>query len=257
MPTGAPAFEDYMPLLRSGDALISRVTLTGWQATASTLRTYSDRGRLWGKISPTSGDGYVQLYRRPAMASGDLIAHGTLSATTNSATLTAQNSSGISGSLDVPDHDETATHTFDIIVSYADEQDMLPLYAGLTGELDSNSKWEGLNARFEALLLENKRVLDNLIYKRLKDEIGTDKWGRPNMGYIADPRQLARVHALLCVSQIWAKRGVSIPDRMEIAKTLRAQAFEEFNSMDILLDNNRDSVTDGAAQAGSIVVRRA
>lgn len=255
MPTGAPAFEDYIPLLRSGDALITRVALTGWQASASALRTWSDRGRMWGKITPTTGDGLLTLYRRPGLASGDRVCHGTINSGT--VTLSALNSSGITGSADVPSGTTSSTHEFDLIVSYGDEQDMTPLYAGLANELDSNSKWEAQDSRFESLLKEQKRFLDALIWKRLKDQIGTDSWGRPNMGYISDPRQLARVHALLCVAQVWMKRGAMIPERMDAAKQVKAMAMEEFNALDILIDTNRDVRTDDFAGAGSIVVRRA
>lgn len=257
MPTATPAFEDYSITMRSGDARISRLVLSGWQTAASTLRTWSDRGRMWGKISPTSGDGYFQLYRRPSLASGDLLAHGTLSSTTNTATLTAQNSSGISGSVEVLQHTETDTHIFDVVVSYADEQDIVTIYQGATNELDSNSKYAGLDTRFEALLKEQKRYLDQLVWARLGDEIGVDNLGRPNLGYIADPRQLARVHALLCVSQLYERRGALDMLFAEGAKRVRAQAQQEFNAIRLLMDSDRDQTADGYAKGGSIPVYRA
>jgi hypothetical protein len=260
MATAAPAFEDYSILLRSGDAKLSRLALSGWQATAATLRTWSDRGRVWGKISPTSGDGYVQLFRRPGLAASDLLAHGTIAAGGTTATLTAQNASGISGSLDILEHDETATHLFDVIVSYADEQDIVKIYTGAANELDSNSKYEGLDTRFEAVLKEQKLYLDQLLWTRLKDQIGTDNLGRPNLGYIADPRQLARVHAKLCVSQLYERRGdlgSEIGQRFaDAAKDAKTTALTELNQINILLDTNRDQVAEDSMRPGVIPVGR-
>lgn len=258
MATAAPAFEDYSIVLRSGDAKLSRLALSGWQTAATTLRTWSDRGRMWGKISPTSGDGYFQLFRRPGLAAGDLLAHGTISASTNTVTLTAQNSSGITGSCDILEHSETQTHLFDVLVSYADEQDIVKIFSGAVNELDSNSKYEGLDTRFEALLKEQKLYLDQLLYARLKDQIGTDVLGRPMLGYIADPRQLARVHAKLCVAQLYERRGdlgTEIGRAFTEARDkAKAEAMEEFNQLNILLDSNRDQVAEATAQPGVLDV---
>lgn len=256
MTTGAPAFEDFIPLLRSGDALISRLALT-WQTAATTLRNFSDRGRLWGRISPTTGDGLFELFRRPGLASGDLVAHGTIDS--NKVTLTAQNSSGISGTADIPSFDETQTHTFDVIVSYADEQDIVEIYASAADELDSNSKWQGLGTRFENLLLNQKRLLDQMLWSRLSDAFGTDIWGRPLLSYLSDPRQYARVHALMCVSAIYeARASVSPADGMvEKARMTYNRAMQEFNMIKPMVDTNRDSVAEGFQNVRSLIVRRA
>lgn len=261
MATAAPSFEEYSILLRSGDAKISRIVLSGWQTAATTLRTKSDRGRIWGRISPTSGDGYVELFSRPDLAAANQIAHGVVAADGTTVTLTATNSSGISGSFDILEHDETATHLFDLTVSYADEQDIVKIFSGAVNELDANSKYEALDTRFEALLKEQKLFLDQLLWTRLKDQIGTDILGRPQLGYIADPRQLARVHAKLCVAQLYERRG-SLGEAgggdvfRDAAKDAKADAIAELNSMTVLLDSNRDQVGEGSALPGVISVGR-
>lgn len=256
MATAAPAFEDYSIVLRSGDAQISRLVLSGWQTAASTLATWSDKGRMWGKI--TTGDVF-ELYRRPGLASGDKVCNGTISS--NAVTLSQANSSGISGSADINTFTSGSTHLFDVIVSYADEQDIVRMYSGAANELDSNSKYEGQDTRFEALLKEQKRYLDQLLWTRLKDQIGTDTLGRPLLGYIADPRQLARVHAKLCVAQLYERRGDVGSEAglafHEAAARARSQAVEELNSLNILLDSNRDQVADSFGKPGVIPVGRA
>lgn len=255
MTVAAPAFEDYSIIRRSGDAVVSRLALTGWQTAAGTLKTWSDRGRMWGKVFADSGGDRLTLYRRPGLASGDGVCSGLISS--SAVTMTALNSSGITGSCDVLSYTSGDESLFDIVVSYADEQDIVTMYHGAANELDTNSKYEGLLNRFESVLLEQKRVLDNLLYTRLRDQIGVDTLGRPQVGYIADPRQLARVHALLCVAQLYERRGNLEPAFDQGANDKRAQARSELKEMQILLDSNRDHRVDGEASAGVLVVRRA
>lgn len=203
---------------------------------------------MWGQISGTT----FTLYRRSGLAAGDAVCSGTISS--GSVTLTASNSSGITGSCDVT---YTSTSLFDVIVSYADEQDIATLYSGWANELDSNSKYQGLLVRFEAPLIEQKRFLDNMLWSRLEDAIGTDNQGRPAIGRIADPRQFARVHAWLVIAQFHDLRGPRNTESRDAAKAARAQAIEEFNLIRPLLDSNRDAIVDDIARVGSIVVRRA
>lgn len=259
MTTGAIKFEDYSILVRSGDVVMKDLALTGWGAYSSNtpaLRTYGDSGRFWGRI--TAADVF-ELFSDDGLASGDRIAYGTISS--GAVTLAQDNSSGISGSANVPSYTSGDVHLFDVIVSYADEADLLTVYPQVANELDSNSKFEGQATRFEWLLRDVKRtVLDPLIYARIKDAIGTDKLGRPRLGYLSDPRQLSRVHALLCASRL-IERRVSTQSQgqfetIEGASSYRKRALEEFNNLPLGVDSNRDDILDGIARPGSIVVRR-
>lgn len=260
MSTGATKFEDYNILLRSGDAHVSRLVLTGWGAYATNtpaLRTWSDNGRMWGAI--TTGDVF-ELYRRPGLASGDKVCSGTISS--NAVTLTAANTSGITGTADIPSFTTGTTHLFDVIVNYCDEADLLTVYPQAGNELDSNGKFEGQNTRFEYLFRDVKRsTLDPLLWGRLRDAVGADEWGRPLLGYISDPRQLARVQALLCASRLMERRvstaSAGVLDYVDGAKMYRKQALEEFNLLEIGVDSDRDDVLDGYQKAQSIVIRRA
>lgn len=275
MATGTSKFEDYNIILRSGDAFISRLALTGWGAVSSSvpaLRTWSDSGRMWGKI--TTGDVF-ELYRRPGLASGDKVCNGTISSGT--VTLAQANSSGISGSADITSFTSSSTHLFDVLVSYADESDILTIYPQAGNELDSNSKFEGQDARFEWLLKDVKRTeLDPLIWARYKTQLGSsisasgrllqltaagiDIQGRPLIGYMSDPRQLSRVHAKLCAARLYERRGATVGmgamEYIDAGDKLRRQAMEDFNMIEIAFDIDKDELHDTYGMGGSISVSR-
>jgi hypothetical protein len=257
--TGAIKFEDYSILVRSGDVVIKDLALTGWGAYASdtpALRTWADSGRMWGRI--TAADEF-ELFRDDALGSSDRVCNGTISG--GAVTLAQDNTSGISGSVNIPSHTSGDIHLFDVVVSYADESDLLTVYPQVDKELDDNNKFEGQASRFEWLFRDVKRtMLDPFIWARIKDEVGTDKLGRPRLGYLSDPRQLSRVHALLCAARLVERRistlGQGQFETIEGAKNLRKQAIEEFNNLPLGVDSNRDDILDGIAKPGSIVIRR-
>lgn len=273
MATGTSKFEDYNIILRSGDAFISRLDLTGWGAYASStpaLRTWSDNGRMWGKI--TTGDAF-ELYRRPGLASGDKVCEGSISS--GIVTLAQANASGISGSADIGSYTSGSEHLFDVLVSYADESDIVTIYPQAAKELDSNSKFEGQDTRFEWLLKDVKRTeLDPLIWARYKSQLGsslnshvlqtagsgTDIQGRPLIGYMSDPRQLSRVHAKLCAARLYERRGASVGmgsmEFIDAGDKLRRQAMAAFNMLEIAFDIDKDNLHDTYGMGGSISIGR-
>lgn len=276
MATGTSKFEDYNIILRSGDAYISRLDLTGWGAYASSvpaLRTWSDHGRMWGKI--TAADVFT-LYRRPTLESGDIVVSGAISSGT--ATLsTDPNISGISGTVDVGSYTSGEEQLFDVLVSYADESDIVTVYPQAANELDSNSKFEGQDTRFEWLLKDVKRTeLDPLIWARYKTQLGSsisasgsllqltasgvDIQGRPLIGYMSDPRQLSRVHAKLCAARLYERRGASVGmgsmEYIDAGDKLRRQAMEDFNMLELAFDINKDELHDTYGMGGSISIGR-
>lgn len=274
MTTGTAKFEDYNIILRSGDAVIARLALTGWGTYTSSvpsLRTWSDNGRMWGQITSST----FELYRRPGLASGDKVCSGAISG--GVATLTQANTSGISGSVDVVSHTAGDTHLFDIIVSYADESDLVTVYPQAANELDSNSKFEAQDTRFEWLFKDVKRTeLDPLIWARYKTQLGSsisasgrllqltasgiDTLGRPLIGYMSDPRQLSRVHAKLCAARLYERRGATVGmgamEYIDAGAKIRKQAMEEFNLLEIAFDIDKDTLHDTYGMGGSIPVTR-
>lgn len=246
-------FEDYNVRTRSGDARLTSVVLTGWgdmNAGVPALKEFTDNGRLWGRFTETSG--LVELFRHPAMAAGDRVMSGT--AANGEVTLAEDNSSGMTGSMAIDSGtagDNPAEDSeFDIVVSYAHELDVSAIYAGIEGEMD-DGQFNGQDVRLEALLKDVKReTLDPMIWDKHADEIGTDEQGRPNVAWLSSLRQLAKVHALLCVAHLYLRRAGMNPAFLDAAEKYEKLARDKWGATALAFDRAADGEIDrrGIAQ---------
>lgn len=124
----------------SGDAS-SQLTL--WSLTGVTLRN-TNVFRLYWDLSDTAGTRTVSLYKASGKASGDLVAQGTLSGD-GSITLSAQNSSGLSGSVTVAysTDDTDSANTLDLAYIEIPSIDIPCLKAGVKAilyDMESDGK---------------------------------------------------------------------------------------------------------------------
>lgn len=243
----------------TGDALLSRLVLTGWGAVTSSvpaLETWTDRGRLWWVFTQSTGD--LSFYRRSTAGSGDKVCSGT--ASSGLVTLAQANSSGITGSVECSNGtlgtNPTQDSTGQVVVSYAHEQDLADQYVGVANYLDSNSKWNGQGTRFEAILRTTKRELDEHVASALGSRLRYDTAGRRQLADIADPRQLATVHALYALGAMEYRRAGMDPLRLEGGKIYMERALRMLRATNLLLDYESDALGDGEADmSGGKMVR--
>ena len=250
---------DYPTRTRTGDAVLDRLVLTGWGLVTSnvtSLFTWTDGGRLWWVFTQSSGD--LSFYRRKTAGSGDKVCSGTVSS--GLVTLAQANSSGISGTAELTtgNYDAalvqpTSNSTGDVIISWCDENDLVDAAQGVSNVLDSNSKWVGQLARFEALFLHYLRPFGGYVAQRLTGRVQTDFNGRPRLADIMEPRDLAAPFANYLVAELVNNRyGADHP------KTIAAQTRwkELLNATEIAIDQGADRVLDDKADFSSGILVR-
>lgn len=261
MPTGGSISEDYsISDARTGVVRVSRLRLTGWgDAPSATkgLMTFSDQGRLWFKY--TSASTLLEVFRRPSMLSGDLVANDTAVAS-GKATLVEGISSGISGTLDIdngtPGTNPTGDATLDVVVSYGDEDELEQELQGVASMLTAG-KWGGEDIRFEALLKRAKRKLDRWIVQNYEVRLRQDDYGRIVLAHIVNQTDFARCHALIAAHMAVSGRSGFVEAAQDKAAQYLNLAQEEFKNINPVFDYERDLQPDNRAQPGVMPIWRA
>jgi hypothetical protein len=248
--TYALPWEDYSIGVRDGDLVLAKLHVTGWGAAANTVRTKTDRGRLWGRI--TTGNVF-ELWSTPTFtdATKRVAFSGTIAAA-GAITFAQDNSSGISGTADV-DYTLGEEQLFDVVLTYADEEDLTRAYKAARSELDNSGNFEGQDDGFEAILKDTKRVLDKRLWERYGPDapdgvpvLEADEQGRPQLAAISDPRQLAAIHANLTVAALLWRRAASDQEGA-LAATAGAyekKAWRDFDIENVAFDLTRDKEID-------------
>lgn len=250
MATGANTAELHcISAARTGRIRVSRLALTGWAnavpSASAGFKSWSDDGRLWGVYTSSTGD--FSLYRRPTAGSSDKVCSGTVAS--GKVTLAQANSSGHSGSADVdngtPGTNPDGDATFDVVVCYADENDLLKIDRNVD-KLLASGVFPGGSAgtRFEALLAESKRMLDRWLLERLGNGLPADEWGRPLLANLVRTGDYARCHALLALHCATLGRGVLGAEAALLAQTYMDLARGEFKGLTLQIDAGRDTVAD-------------
>jgi hypothetical protein len=231
---------------RTGDAIISKLVLTGWSAT---IQTWSDEGRLYWSISTGN---VLGCYRHPDKGSGDRVCYGTIS--NDLVTLAQDNSSGISGTARVVHTDATAA-TGEIIVSYANEPDLEAVLHSSTSFL-SSSQWAG-QTRFEEAFRSGKRELDRWLPAKIGN-VGTLKDSHEfDLSVVSKPRQLAEVHANLTAWKVLQRMASLDSEEQAIADRFFREAKRIYGDVRLDVDHEQDGTVDAAAHGGFITLVRA
>ncbi|MCK6439775.1 MAG: hypothetical protein L6Q71_06180 [Planctomycetes bacterium] len=127
-------------------------------------RINTDDGRLYARLTTTSGTTTIELFNRPERMPADLVASG--SGTIGTVTLAQANSSGLSGSVELiaqPSFDAT------LIVFYATDEDLDVYEENLASLLDTGGMYAG-EPGFERYAALAKRRLDDMIVARIHRE---------------------------------------------------------------------------------------
>jgi hypothetical protein len=231
---------------RTGDARVYDLALTGW---GNALATVSDNGRLYWSI--TTG-GVVTFYSSEAKGVGDAVCAGTIAS--GAVTLTESNGSGVSGSARIALTSGVASHG-EVIVSYADEPDLLNVMADATSLLDGSSQWNG-TARFELAFRTAKDDLDKMLVANQRTRLTRKATNEFDLSSIAKPRELARVHAYL-VAAILQEHRASFRDYYgQDATRLRKRASDLLAAVTLSLDYCNDDTVDVQSRMGTVKVVR-
>ena len=231
---------------RTGDARIYDLALTGW---GNALASVSDNGRLYWDVAT---DGALTFYSDEGRASGDAVCAGAI--TSGAATLTAENASGVTGTASVAFTLGTAS-TGEVIVSYADEPDLLTVMADATTLLDGSSLWNGV-ARFELAFRTAKDDLDKMLVANQRTRLQRKSTNEFDLSSIAKPRELARVHAYLVAAVLQEQRSGYKDFYREDADRLRKRASELLAGVTLSLDYQNDDTVDTASRMGTLKVVR-
>lgn len=231
--------------------MLQNLILTGWGAITSqvtALFTYTNRGRMWWTYTASSGAIVISNKQ-----GGTSYLTGT--ASSGLVTLSAAGGSGISGTAEIhngtPGTNPAQNSMGDFIISYADENDLVDVYAAVANHLDSSSKWQGQLARFEAILKRSKRELDEYVFAKLATKARLDARGRRLLADISDPRQLASVHANYTAMMIESYRGNRAPVIMDSAREYERRWQDLLGAMEIGLDAEADGQVDTYANMSS------
>ncbi len=241
-----------------GDLAVSRLALTGWSqrlarpaGAVSTTTRATDDGRVWIALSGTT----LTVYRDGPTSgttfdSGAAVASGTVSS--GVVTMTASNTSGITGSADVP---SGASGYVRALVSYADENDTRRYMLRLTELLDGSSQWEG-GVRFELALLEAFRRLNGWVLNRMPGTMAREASGRFDLTQNANPGALRDVQAMLTAEILLRNRaaaGRTID--LDLADAMEERASREFDRIRIEIDEELDGTIEAEA-LGITTIRR-
>lgn len=254
--------EVYSIGLLDGDLKLAKLTLAGWGAAASTVRTKTDGGRLWGRI--TTGNVF-ELWSTPTFTDATKrVAYSGTIAAAGAITFAQDNTSGISGTANV-EYTLGEEQLFDVVVTYASEEDVLMLYKGARSELDTDGKLDGLDAGLESLLKKTKRKLDSMLWFRYGPEgdeealLEADAMGRRDLSAIVAPRQLAETHAMMVVAELYQRRAAVEPESnfARMATDFARRAKQEFDILTVAFDLERDKEIDHEQGDGSYSLDRA
>lgn len=237
--------------LGAGTARLDRLVLTGW---STALRTWSKNGVMWAVVT----SGAVHLYRRRkydgTFASTDSICALTSGLTDPhyGATLTAQNSSGISGTVDVSGTDCIRK----VIVSFCDETDIVNRVHLLTTALDSNSQFNG-GTRFEKPLTDAFLRVAEYVESSMRRLVSPNSSGRYDITKLSEPSRLAIPQSLYAAATILrGMHGAESLGYQELADRYEAQAGAALTALSLTFDVDDDEVDDVATEPFSVRIGR-
>jgi hypothetical protein len=248
--------EDYsISAARTGDAVLRNLVLTGWGAAP----TMMEQGRLYWRVTANGASSTLKLYRSGVnaagnWASGDEMATGTFTIDADnfvSVTLSQANTSGLSGTCRVRAGENSRG---DVVITYADEQDIKRLLHD-SASLLSSSQFEG-ETRFEGVARQAKRLIDMWLRSAHGTSFQRKVTGEIQLADLAMPRQLAIPHSQLCVKILFENRMGHAPEFMEQAKYWGRLALDTFEATAPSLDFFKDDILDGRLRSSTVPLTR-
>jgi hypothetical protein len=241
--------------LGSGTARLDRLTLTGW---STALRTWSKHGVMWAVVT----SGAVYIYRRRqydgTFVAGDAVCALTTGLTNPhyGATLSAQNSSGISGTVDVSGTDCIRK----VIVSFCDETDLEVRVNRLNtpngGMLDSSSKFMG-GTRFEKPLSDAFIRVAEYVEASQNRLVAKNANNRHDVTQLVEPSRLAPPQALFTAANILrVAHGPEAISYQELADKYESMAYDMLTRTHLAFDVDDDEIVDADREVGVVRLGR-
>jgi hypothetical protein len=197
------------------------LTLVGWSAT---VQTWSTRGRIWWDCTGST----FTVYRNDGAGATDRLCSGTV--TNGAATLSALNSSGISGTVE----GAVTSSTGKGIICYTDELMLRSVCAQVASFLVSN-KWPdstGGNYYETAFAMAKTEAEDRITRGGTAPSV--PRWrGRPDFTQMVNPADLSRYHALLTANIMQGRQASMNPGGEYEARAYQKQADAFFKSLTI------------------------
>jgi len=252
----------------SGDVLVRNVDITGWCGPGVRLGEKTHNGRLWGEVSGTTVTLYRSINTDGTFTAGEAVLTGT-GAENALITLGEANGSGLSGHLRY-----TGSGKFDVIISYADEDDVLEKIPGENQQL----VWQVIkNAlagprRLQPLLEEAKIKIDERLIRDAQDtgrgtfvraSDGTveaspftvDLLGRYQLAIIAAPEQLKELQVWTLLKEACEK----LIGSNEFAKTVSDRYteiwHEHWTNLRLWIDADANLQQDGNRRVSPVTYK--
>ena len=173
-----------------GDSQTSRWALTGYS------RDNTDQGRLHTTLYESTGDYFVELYKDPGRDSADLVASGSISSPAGEVTISEENSSGLSGSVNLAYEQDSE---FSLVVFYCCRADLDAYENDISSLLDASGEIAG-RVDFESFCEQAKRMIEAHLNVRFMRSNLSDPPGRED---IAEPSQLQEPACLAALSALY------------------------------------------------------
>ena len=218
---------------RTGDAVVSRLTLTGWSDSL-----LLEQGRLYWGVTAAND---LEFYSKETKVAADLVCSGTITAE-DTVVLAEDNSSGISGEAQVV-HTNTVVATGEAIITYAQEEDLIVWESHLTELLDGSNLFNG-ESRFELPLKRAKIIIDRMVSNKLESSFKRKSNFDIDLSSIAKPKELAEAHALYTMYLIYMGNNSGDSSYMDLGKEFKRESKDNLDLVKITLDYFNDDTVD-------------
>jgi len=218
----------------------------GWKLSGYN-RENTDNGKVYCKVYFNSPNYIVELYKSSDFNSADLVSSGSIAESTGSVSLSEENSSGLSGSLNLK---YTGNVEFEIIVFYACFEDLRGFERNLADLLDSSGEIDG-RVRFESFIEHSKRILDAHLAVRFARSVYSNPPGRENLVSPDELREPA-IYATLSAVYFYLKTDFN-DSNFRLALDYQKKLENWLATKPVVF--NRDGV-EIVLEAGAVYVRR-
>ncbi len=258
MSVGSVGKETYSHRKLSGSVLVSKIVLTGWGATGTRLLDITDGGRLWGTTDGVTIELHKAINDDGSFSAAEEVASSAVIDSEGNATLTEENGSGLSGTINV-----AGVGTFDIIIAHCDELDIIDFAPGgqenFLGTIIEKERAKA--GRFEEVIRETKREIDRWLIRDLNTTVGKftdddgravddpfpiDARGRSELAVLASPEQLREVQIWLTLRFMARKLIGRFESASDMIDQFTKAAADTYASLRLLVDVEGDRIVEEA-----------
>ena len=235
-------------VIKINDSLsqLSNLSLTGF------TRANTDELRLYASIKKIATLRIVSLFKHASRGADFTVATGSILLASGKVTLDEENSSGISGSVEL--NDDTENDGIEFVLGYADLADLM-VYESTIDQLLPEGQTDFRPQHNEAFFRINRTLR-----RRLLDEFGLSDT-EDLLDVVADKRALTRMQVFYVLHLIYNDRAARLGDPEGIYSQARDIYLKRFDGalreLVLEIDRDGDAVVDGTSRPGEIPIGRA